>query len=321
MAGGTVDPRAEATATISGQLERLPPTLIESAGLQLISAVPSESEPLSVVNVQDQARGNALLRFFREGEWYFSWGYSKEVWAPTDIHVSQPSEGNDFTLHNVRGHDEPGWDTGIFNKDLYGPQNNIRIGRFINEDRTVAVELSLDHTKYTTTMGQTAHVTGTINNMPTDANFQLDDNFFFYKLHNGANHLMVNGVYRLPLIGQVNETFSVSAIGKAGLGLMVPHSSNTILGHSNDVGPKKLGNLFGKHSGWWQFDGWTAGIEVGLRVVLYKPIYLELTDKVAYAHLSDIPVYRGTASHSLLMNEVILSLGITYDGVAKYGRR
>lgn len=267
-----------------------------------------------------------FIRFFTEGEWYFSWGYSTETWSPTDIHVSQPSLGNDFTIHNVKGHDEPGWDTGIFNKGLFAPQNNIRVGRFIDEDHTVAIEISLDHTKYTSTANQTARVSGTINTIngapgpgTINADKVLDDQYFLYHLHNGANNLMVNIVKRLPLIGKSNENLSLAALGKAGLGLMVPHADNTVLGNNNEkeVGPKRFSNFLGTKHGWWQLDGWTAGIEAGLRFVVAKPVYLELTDKVAYARLYDIPVYQGSADHSLWMNEVILSLGFTYDGSKK----
>jgi hypothetical protein len=258
-----------------------------------------------------------VKRFFTEGEWYFSWGYNTETWAPTDIHVSQPALGNDFTIHNVKGHDEPGWTSGIFNKGLFAPQNNIRIGRFIDEKRTVAIELSLDHTKYTSTSNQTARVSGTINGALVNSDKLLDDNYFRYHLHNGANHLMLNIVKRVPLIGATNETLSLSAIGKAGVGLMVPHSDNTILGQNNDVGPKQFSNFFGTKHGWWQFDGVTTGVEAGLRLVLVKPVYIELTDKVAYSRLYDIPVYNGKADQSLWMNEVILSLGFTYYGSKK----
>ena len=45
-----------------------------------------------------------FLRFFRDGEWYFSWGTSKQWFANTDIHVSQPSQGNDFIMF-TRGND------------------------------------------------------------------------------------------------------------------------------------------------------------------------------------------------------------------------
>jgi hypothetical protein len=258
-----------------------------------------------------------VTRFFTEGEWYFSWGYNTETWAPTDIHVFQPSLGNDFTIHNVKGHDEPGWTSGIFNKGPFAPQNNIRVGRFIDEDHTLAIELSLDHTKYTSTVNQTARVSGTINGTPVDSDKLLDEKYFRYNLHNGANHLMINIVKRVPLIGTTNESLSLSALGKAGAGLMVPHSDNTIMGQSNNVGKKEFGNFFGTKHGWWQFDGVTAGIEAGVRFVLARPVYLELTDKVAYARLYDIPVYMGKADHSLWMNEVILSLGFTYDGSKK----
>jgi hypothetical protein len=302
------------------------------AQLTPIQAPPSIIDvppPVEQVPPSVEARGNMFLRpptespstrfvrFFREGEWYFSWGYSKQYWASTNIHVSQPSQGNDFTVHGVQGHDEPDL-SGLLSGDLFGPQYNLRIGRFINEKRTIGIELSLDHSKYTVTPGQLANVTGTIGGTPVNANYVLDNNFFRYLLHNGANHLMTNLVYRLPLIGETNETLSVAFIGKAGVGIMVPHVDNTILGNPNDVGMKVPSNFFGIDHGWWQFGGWTTGMEAGFRVVLWKPVYLELTDKVAYSRLWNLPVYGGTADHSLLMNEIVLSLGFTYDGTTKH---
>jgi hypothetical protein len=261
--------------------------------------------------------GNRFLRFFTEGEWYFSWGTSKQFWAPTDIHVSQPSQGNDFTIHGVQGHDEPDV-ASMLSGDLFGPQYNIRIGRFINDNRTIAVELSLDHTKYTVTDGQTAHVTGTIAGAPVNANYVLNASFFQYMLHNGANHLMTNLVYRQPLIGETNETLSVAFIGKAGVGIMVPHTDDTILGQPSYVGLKVPSNFFCIHNCWWQFGGWTTGVEAGFRVVVFKPWYIELTDKVAYASLWNLPAYQGTVSHSLLMNEIVFSIGFTYDGASQH---
>ena len=251
---------------------------------------------------------NAFVRFFRDGEWYFSWGYSRESWAPANISVSQPSQGNNFTIYGVRATDDPSWGS------LFSAQYNIRIGRFVDEERTLAVELNFDHTKYTSVVGQTAHIAGTIAGRPTDANFQLDDQFFSYKLHNGANHLMVNLFKRVPLIGETNESFSIAAIAKVGVGVMVPHSENVIMGNANDVGKKEFNNLIGFNRGWWQLNGVTTGVECGFRMVLVKPLYIELTDKIAYARLGNIPVYQGTARQNLWMNEIILSMGITYGG-------
>jgi hypothetical protein len=264
--------------------------------------------------------GNAFWRFFRDGEWYGSWGYSKQYYLPTDIHVSQPSLGNAFTIHGVHGGDDFSL-SDIFNGDLFGPEYNIRVGRFINDERTIALELSLDHSKYTTTPGQFANVTGVVGGVPTNANLQLSNSVFSEVLHNGANHVMLNGVYRYPLIGKTNETLSVAAIAKAGVGIMLPHTSDTILGNPNNVGDKTLGNSIGLTNGWWQLNGWTTGVELGFRVVLYKPVYLEVTDKLAYARFGDLPAYMGTLQESLWMNEIVVSLGFTYDGPALYGSR
>ena len=34
--------------------------------------------------------------------WYFSWGYSRQQYAPSDIRVSQPELGNDFTVRKAQ---------------------------------------------------------------------------------------------------------------------------------------------------------------------------------------------------------------------------
>jgi hypothetical protein len=279
-----------------------------------LNPLPLEQNPLQS---SLQNRRSSFVRFFTDAEWYFSWGYNREFWSPSDIHVSQPSEGNDFTMHNVKGNDEPVNPLALFKGDFFGPQYNIRIGRFINQDRTIAVELSIDHTKYATVPNQSVLVTGRINGVPVHRIQQLTPDFFSQQLHNGANHIMLNAVYRLPLIGKTNETLSLAGIFKGGAGIMLPHTSNTIMGNPNNVGSKTLGNAIGFTNGWWQLNGWTAGVEIGVRFVIYKPFYLELTDKQAYSYLGNLPAYRGTVQQSLWMNEVILSLGFTYDGTAK----
>jgi hypothetical protein len=255
----------------------------------------------------EEPRTSIFGRIF-SGEWYFSFGGSREWWGNTNIRVSQPSQGNNFTVYNVRGTDDPSW------VDLTSGQYNLRLGRFVDEARTLAVELNFDHTKYGTVIGQTAHITGTVAGKATDADFQLNDQFFNYALHNGANHLMVNLVKRCPLIGETNENWSVAAIGKVGVGVVLPHAENVIFGNSVDVGPKTLANAFGTNRGWWQLNGWTTGVEGGFRIVLIDPLYIEITDKVAFAQFVNVPVFQGTARHNLWMNEVILSVGITFGG-------
>jgi hypothetical protein len=252
--------------------------------------------------------------FFRDGEWYFSWGANVDFWAPTNIHVSQPSLNNDFTVHNVKAHDEPGVD-GVFSS-----QYNVRFGRFIGERRTWALEFGLDHTKYTSTIGQTAHVTGTINGAPFDQNVLLSKDVFTYKLHNGANYATIDLVKRVRLYRPINEPLSIAGIGKIGLGAMLPHPESRIFGYDSDVGDKTWSNAVGVQRGWWQLDGFTVGLEAGFRVVLRMPFYLEVTDKFAYASLKDVQVARGVASHDLYVNQIIVNLGVAYDGIHGWSR-
>ncbi len=295
-----------------GQKEIEPPFAPNPAPLaqpETIAILPAQSaQGLPVCCRCEPVFSDSFLRFFREGNWYFSWGYSRESWAPTNIHISQPALHNNFTVYNVRATDDPSWSS------VFGAQYNFRLGRFLDDARTWAIELNFDHTKYTSIDGQSAHVSGTIAGKPVDANYQLNDAFFNYALHNGANHVMFNLARFVPLIGEPNDSFSVAAVGKIGIGPMLPHAENEVMGQYVDVGQKDLNNLVGMHNGWWQLNGWTTGVEAGFRINLTKAIYVEITDKIAYARLYDVPVYQGTACHNLWMNEVVLSVGFTFGG-------
>jgi hypothetical protein len=63
---------------------------------------------------------------------------------------------------------------------------------------------------------------------------------------------------------------------------------------------------------WWQVNGWTAGVEVGVRYRVYKSIFLELTQKFAYGALRKVPVYQGSADQTLWMSEQVLSAGFLF---------
>lgn len=252
----------------------------------------------------------------QENNWYFSWGYSRQQYADSDIHVTQPSQGNNFTVHQAKATDYPA-DFGqtiqsIIGLDFTTPQNNVRLGKFLNADKTFAVELNLDHTKYNTTIGQTARVTGTINNAPVDQDQVLTDQYFDYELHNGLNHIMLNAVWFTPLFGPRHGEGEMQFVSRVGAGILLPHADNVIQGHRNDVGPKNENICCFRSNDWWQLNGWTAGVELGLRYTVYKTWYVELTEKVAYGELRSVPVYQGTADQNIWMTEQILSVGALF---------
>ena len=251
--------------------------------------------------------------FSLDAEWYGSLGFNKTYYQNSDINISQP--GSNYTINSVQGHDE-------YKTPALRAPDNLRIGRFLDDEKKWGVELSLDHDKYTSTLGQTATVTGSIANdtgpsstkLGVGPNNTLNSTTFSYMLHNGLNSLMVDLVYRKPLIGNVADSSSFSFIGKVGTGLAIVHPFNTIDGVDNSVGAKELSNVLGFNSGWWRIVGTSTGFEAGFRYVVKKPIYLELTNKQLFTQMSNIPVNQGHATQKLISNQYIISLGYEFGG-------
>lgn len=249
--------------------------------------------------------------------WYASWGYSRQQYAPSDIHISQPGLGNDFTVRQARGSDFPSsmGDNlrSLVTLDFTNPQENIRIGKFLNPEKTFAIEFNLDHSKYNVDYGQTVTVDGTVST-PTGvgSSMVVSPQNFDYALHNGLNHLMVNAVWLHRLRGPAHRPGDLQLISRLGAGILLPHADVVIFGNANQVGPKNENICCTNSKDWWQINGWTAGVEVGLRYRVYKSVYLELTNKLAYGVLHHVPVYQGSADQSLWMNEQVLSAGFEF---------
>ena len=283
----------------------VPATLAQDSGTASGNALPQMSAEASIAKSLN-----------KEQNWYFSWGYSRQQYAPSDIHISQPSLGNDFTVHQARGSDFPSnfEDTvkSLTELEFTNPQENVRIGRFMNPEKTFAIEFSLDHSKYQTDLNQTARVSGTKNNQPYNGDLKLTEQDFSYALHNGLNHVMINAVWLHHLSGPENKAGHLQLISRAGAGILLPHADNVIFGNANEVGPKNENVCCTSKKDWWQINGWTAGVEVGVRYRVYKSIYLELTSKLAYGALRGVPVYQGSAAQTLWMSEQVLSTGFLF---------
>ena len=266
---------------------------------------------------QGSGKDSPSHALIKNNNWYFSWGYSRQWYAPSDIHVTQPGLGNNFTVHQAQASDlaasVPETIDSTFKLNFFAPQENIRIGNFIDAEKTFAIEFSLDHSKYNTNLGQTARVTGTINNLPVDQNMVLDQQTFDYVHHNGLNHLMLNAVWLHHLYGPKQKPGDLESISRIGAGFLLPHSENTILGNTNEVGPKWGQNTccFARND-WWQLLGWTAGVEVGMRYRISESMYLELTAKEAYSVLRRVPVYQGSADQEIWMTEGVFSAGFLF---------
>jgi hypothetical protein len=265
---------------------------------------PSSEDATTIASSKDKD-STSSKSFFNSDEWFFSWGYNKTHYSNSNINVSQPNLGNNFTVNGVQGHDE-------FTHLVCCSPDNLRLGRYLDDSKKLALDLSLDHTKFTSTVGQVAFVSG--KNSGGVGNQVLSSDYFSYMLHNGLNHIMVNLDYRKPLLGGMDETSSLSFIGKLGTGIAVVHPYSVIDGNEYVMGKKTLTDALGFNNGWWRIVGTSTGVELGLRYVFMKPFYLEWTNKQIFTNMSNVPVYQGSASQNLRSNEIIFSVGYSFGG-------
>ena len=233
----------------------------------------------------------------RKGEFYFSWGYNKEWYTRSNVHVVQPELGNNYTFRNIRAHDNPGWDKGIFDRAMTIPQYNYRIGYFFNKEKGLAIEINFDHTKYIIDH-QDAHYKGMKGGKAVDSSIAFtQENGFYYFLNNGANFLLFNIVKRWGLYQSSNSNFKLDALGKAGVGPVIPHVENSFFGNKNKP-----------H---FQIGGWNVGVETAIKATFFNTVFLEVSQKVDYARYSNLKIYKGTAKHAFGTYELIANLGFT----------
>lgn len=243
----------------------------------------------------------------RKGEFYFSWGYNKEWYTRSDVKVNQPSLNNNYTLKSVHSHDHPGWDEGLFSIPISIPQYNYRLGYFFNKKRGLAFEINFDHTKHIIQDNQQIKIAGTLNGRQVDSTINFSEgNGFYYYLNNGANFLLFNIVKRWHWHESKNGRFTVDALGKAGIGPLIPHVQNSFFGQPNDPG--------------FQLGGWNMGAEGAVRATFFKNVFLEFSNKLDYARYSNLKTYQGTAKQAFGTYELVLSLGFTMPAGKNIGQ-
>ena len=227
-------------------------------------------------------------------ELYVSWGYHADVFKRTDLHLTQPSLGNDFVLHGVQSHDQKGW-TDLFHNSLTTSQYSARIGYFFTARQDLALELSFEHVRFLVTQDQNVRMTGTLNGARVDQTVTVTEDFLRYKLNNGANFLLVNVVKRLPLVGEPAQRGSIALLLRAGGGIGVPHPTNFVFGQANTPG--------------FQFGGLDLGLEGAVRFHLFRLLYLEFAQKGIYARYAGLEIHDGRAAHDIWTYLTALSLG------------
>lgn len=270
--------------------------------LSLFSVLTSFSQEKEICDCPSQCKVG-------KGTFYFSWGYNRDWYSKSDIHIKNttgeynPVTGNydsyDFTMYDATARDRSGFKN-MFHTDLTIPQYNYRLGYFFNDKKDMGIEINFDHTKYIVRDWQTLHVKGTILGQAVDKDTLISpDNFIHFEHSDGANFLMLNAMKRQRLLVSNNKKHWLSAVVKAGAGIVIPRTQVTLFGQD-------LNNRF-------HIAGWCAGVEAGFRYDAFKYIYLEYTAKGVYADYRNILVLgSGTAHQHFWCAENILVLGLQF---------
>lgn len=229
-------------------------------------------------------------------EYFVSWGYNGDRFAKSDLHISQPSLGNDFTLVGVRARDSKAW-TDLFNHSLFVPQYNFRAGVFFNEKW--GLEVALDHIKWIVRHDQDVRMVGTLNGTAVDTSITITPEVLRYQLNNGANPIFFNVIRRVRLRGEPGRRGSLFFLAKAGGGFAIPHTENALFDQPNE-------------KGFQPFHGWNLDAVAAVRLHILKRLYFEFEEKGVYARYFGVKVDRGTARHSIKVSEFTFNFGLAF---------
>ena len=230
---------------------------------------------------------------------YVQWGYNRDWFTRSNLHFSKDG-AYDFKLHNSKAKDQP--DFSAFRDaplEITIPQNSYRIGAYLNQEHTWAIEINFDHAKYVMLNDQNLRITGQINGQQMDKDTIVNYNFVHLEHTDGANFYHVNYVYQniLKRTRKSKRTLA-TCLAKVGAGIVVPRSEVTLFG-------KKLNNRY-------HVAGYVVGVELGSRIYPLKNFFLEANVKAGYAnYLNALAVEGGKLSHSFGYAEVIGLIG--YD--------
>lgn len=240
---------------------------------------------------------------------YLQWGYNTEWFTKSNISVTM-SNGDKFKLHNAKAHDKP--DLKYILKaplDISIPQYNYRIGYYLNQDKTRAIELNFDHIKYVVTDGQDVHVTGTINEKAIDENRVMDPKTFMHLEHTDGgnllhlNYVMQNSFWNRSTTAKRGAGMPIATfIRKIGAGINIPRTDFTYMGD-------RLNNKF-------HIAGYNVSAEAGARLYALPRLFLEGTAKTGYVRYVNALANTTTSTgnrvhHGFGYFEVILMVG--YD--------
>ena len=203
---------------------------------------------------------------------YFNFGWHRIFYTNSTIHFRNDQSANyDFKLIKAKAIDDNDLQIG---KHVDAPQFTVKLGWFFKKNPNNGIEISFDHAKYILKQWQQVRLQGTIDDIYYDKDTLLAPYFIKYEHTDGANYYMLNFVKRKQLLQSKNGKHELDLLIKPGAGIVRPRTESTIMEeHANKR---------------YHISGYVAGIESGLRAVVFKNILAEITCKGAYANYFDV---------------------------------
>ncbi len=236
---------------------------------------------------------------------YIQWGYNAEAYTRSNIHFNM-ANGDAFTLKHAKAHDRGDYKSILKEPGQVSiPQYSYRIGFYLNQKQSRAIELNFDHAKYIVTDGQTVRVKGNINGQPVDTDSTLNpDTFLHFEHTDGANWLHINYVWHETIFTNASHSRPLLAgIYKAGAGINIPRTDFTWRGD--------------RYNNQFHIAGYNISAEAGVRFYPFRNFFLETTGKTGYVRyvnaLANTATNKGNkASHGFGYVEGIFTLGYSF---------
>jgi hypothetical protein len=247
--------------------------------LLLLSAAQIQAQELTNGSKAETSETRSFYKFIcgnrvidsPKGQFYIGFGYNKEWYTKSNINITNKSGDLDFTLHKMTAKDRPKFGE-IFRVAVSIPQYGYRLGYWLPSSH-FGVEINFDHAKYVVDEYQTVRLTGRINDKMYDLDTLIHPvNFFDMEHTDGANFLLLNLMFRRPLVQ--SRFLTVYSIAKLGGGIVIPRTDVTLFG-------TRMNNRF-------HIAGQVAGLETGFRIEIVKFFWIEPTIKGVVTNFNNV---------------------------------
>jgi hypothetical protein len=214
----------------------------------------------------------------KKGDFYFSWGYSREWFSKSDIQFT--GDNYDLKLDNVKAKDRQSpfaWNPYFQIDKLTIPQYNFRLGYFISDKYSIT--LGWDHMKYVMVKDQTVGINGYITDVDTLYNgtytndqIKLTPEFLTLEHTDGLNYANVE-LRRFDNILH-RPKLAVNIVTGAGIGILYPKSNVSLMnkGRADE----------------WHLSGYGASTVAGLNATFFKHYFIQSELKGGFINMPDI---------------------------------